>query len=286
MLFYPHPRTPAEYDFGYSNRITPAVVARWETYFRERSAEVLKTRAPVELAYGPHPRHKIDLFRSTTAKPDAPTMIAIHGGLWFLFDRWMMHFLVPAFTAAGVHVACPSYRLAPDVGLDEIVEDARAAVVHLHRAASELGLNRDRLSVLGHSAAGQLAAIVASTDWSAYDRSLPPTLVKKWTGVSGFYDIEPFEQTTFQPLVGFSHAAYQRWNPPRHIRPGLPPALLVTGGDESQLLHEMMAGYAALLKEAAIPTDIMDVPNECHFSVLAKVGDSASPVHQAVLRRL
>jgi hypothetical protein len=104
--------------------------------------------------------------------------------------------------------------------------------------------------------------------------------------VSAFYDIEPFEQTTFQPLVGFSQDAYQRWNPPRHIRPGLPPALLITGGDESQLLHEMMAGYAALLKAASIPNNVMDVSNECHFSVLAKVGESSSPVHRAVLGRL
>ena len=284
MLNYLKSRTAAEFDAGYANQITPEVVARWEQAFRERSQAVLTTHPPTgELVYGPDPRQRIDFFRSRVAQADAPTLIAIHGGLWFLFGRWMMHFLVPAFTAAGVHVACPGYRLAPAHGLGEIVGDCRQAVRFLARQAGELGLTPGRFSVLGHSAAGQLAAVVAATDWPALDAGLSSDLVRSWIGVSGFYDIEPFAQTGFQPLVGFAEQAYRRWNPANLARPGLPPALLLTGARESDLLHDMMTGYAGLLAAAGVSVRTMDAVNECHFSVLARLGEPDSAMHHAVL---
>ncbi len=287
MLNYPRPRTAAEFDAGYANQITPEVVAHWERYFRERSAAVLASQPPTcELAYGADSRQRIDFFASPVAAPGAPTLIAIHGGLWFLFDRWMMHFLVPAFTAAGVHVACPSYRLAPQHGLDAIVDDCRQAVAFLAAQAGKLGLTPGRLSVLGHSAAGQLASVVATTDWPALDGRLPKNLLRSWIGVSGFYDIEPFAQTRFQPLVGFSGEAYRRWNPANLVRPGQPPALLITGGRESDLLHDMMRGYAQLLLEAEVPLQTVDAAGECHFSVLARLGEPDSELHRSVLRWL
>ena len=146
----------------------------------------------------------------------------------------MMHFLVPAFTAAGVHVACPNYRLAPKVGLDEIVEDCRGAITFLHRNGRATGVDPGPLSVLGHSAAGQLAAVMASTDWSELDPRLPVDLVRHWVGVSGFYDIEPFALTGFQSRTAFTTDAYSRWNPVNLVRADMPSGLLITGEKESR----------------------------------------------------
>lgn len=284
MIAYANPRSPAEFDAGYANSITPDVVERWERYFRDASARVLEAKLrQIELAYGTHERQRIDFFPSPVAVAGAPTLVAIHGGLWFLFDRWMMHFLVPAFTAAGVHVACPSYRLAPEHGLDEIVEDCQQAIRYLALNAGALGITPGRLSVLGHSAAGQLAAVTAGTDWPRIDASLPAGLVRSWIGVSGFYDIEPFSQTSFQELVRFSDEAYRRWNPARLVHGGQPRTLLITGARESDLLHEMMAGYAVLLGADGVPATTLDASEECHFSVLAKLGDASSEIHKRAL---
>jgi arylformamidase len=284
VINYPKPRTPAEFDAGYANSITPDVVERWERYFREASTRVMGARPKhIELAYGVHERHKIDFFPSSVAAPGAPTLVAIHGGLWFLFDRWMMHFLVPAFTAAGVHVACPAYRLAPEYGLDDIVDDCRQSVRYLSRNAARLGITPGRFSVLGHSAAGQLAAVTADTDWQRLDNNLPARVVQNWIGVSGFYDIEPFARTGFQEMVEFSDDAYRRWNPARRVHRGQPGTLLITGARESDLLHDMMTGYAALLDAVGVPVTTLDVAEECHFSVLAKLGDSTSKIHRRVL---
>jgi arylformamidase len=281
MLIYRGYKTPAEFDAGYANNIDATVVANWEAFFREKSHALSAPR--LELAYGPHERNEIDFFPALNAPPDAPILIAIHGGLWFLFDKWMMHFLVPAFTAAGVHVACPNYRLAPGVGLGDIVHDCRRAVAFIHDNRDATGAGTGGLYVLGHSAAGQLAAVMASTNWPEFDPHLPPQVLDGFIGVSGFYDIEPFADTGFQQQTKFAISDYKTWNPVNLIRAGMPPGLLITGAKESGLLHEMMDGYAAQLRSAAIKAETVDVPGEDHFSVLARLGDPASEPHQRAL---
>ena len=282
MLNYASYSTPAEFDVGYANSIDEAVVARWEGFFRNESRKVTD-RPFVKLAYGPDPRNRIDFFPAPNAAPGAPVLVAIHGGLWFLFDKWMMNFLVPAFTAAGVHVACPNYRLAPNVGLDEIVADCRSALAFLHLNRDGRGVAPGPFSVLGHSAAGQLAAVMASTDWAAFDARLPADLIHSWIGVSGFYDIEPFAWTGFQAQTGFTADAYRRWNPVNLVRSGMPSGVLITGAEESALLHEMMEGYAHLLVASGVGVQTVDAPGESHFSVLSRLGDPESKVHHLVL---
>ena len=281
MLTYSSYKTPAAFDAGYANNIDAAVVAHWEAFFRERSAALAVPR--VELAYGPDTRNRIDFFPAPNAPPDAPVLIAIHGGLWFLFDKWMMHFLVPAFTAAGVHVACPNYRLAPVAGLGDIVDDCRRAIAFVRQNPQATGVTPGRLFVLGHSAAGQLAAAMASTNWPEFDSRLPADLVSGFIGVSGFYDIEPFAATGFQQQTKFAAEAYRQWNPVNLVRAGMPAGLLITGGKESGLLHDMMEGYAALLRAANVSVKTLDAPSDDHFSVLARFGDPKSEVHRLAL---
>lgn len=284
MVHYACCRTPEEFDRGYANRITPEVVSRWEAWFRERSEALLASPAPRrELAYGPHPRQRIDFFPAPGAEPDAPTLVAIHGGLWFLFDRWMMHALVEAFTAAGVHVACPGYRLAPEQPLSAIVDDCRRALLHLHTQAGELGIDSRSFVGLGHSAAGQLAASVAATHWDALAPGADFAGLRRWIGVSGFYDIEPFSLTGFHEQVRFSAEDYVDYSPMRMTRPGLPPALLITGERESGLLHEMMEHFVIRLSHAGVRTRVVDAAGQCHFSVLAAIGNPASTLHRDAL---
>jgi arylformamidase len=279
--------TAEEFDAGYDNFITPDVVAHWDAIFRADSERVLaKFTDRVELRYGNRERNGIDFFPAagTGTNVTAPLLIAIHGGLWFLFDKWFMHFLAEAFTQAGVHVACVNYGLAPGQDLDGIVDDCRSAVTFLHREAPALRIDPSRLSVLGHSAAGQLAAIVAATPWRDYSPGAPRQILHGCMGVSGFYDIEPFAQTHFQDFTKFPVDQYRAWNPLRHISPANPATLLITGARESSLLQQMMRHYADGLRASSVPVETICAEGQCHFSVLHGIGRPSSPLFQRVLK--
>jgi arylformamidase len=276
MATYVGYATPEDFYRGYDNFITPEVVAKWDAIFRADSARALATVAHRELRYGAGERNAIDFFPAAGTGP-APLLVAIHGGLWFLFDKWFMHFLAGSFTREGIHVACINYGLAPAQDLAGIIGDCRAAVTWLRGESSALNLAPSRISVLGHSAAGQIAALVAA------DASLE---LHGCIGVSGFYDIVPFAQTPFHASTQFPIEQYAQWNPLDHVSAKNPSTLLITGARESSLLQQMMAHYAAALRAHAVPVETICAPDECHFSVLHEITQAGSPLFSRVLQML
>jgi arylformamidase len=274
--------TAEEFGTGYDNFITPEVVAQWDQIFR-RASETTRRRLELRpLRYGPKGRNGIDFFPAQVESA-APVLVAIHGGLWFLFDKWFMHFLAEAFTRAGVHVACINYGLAPGQGLGGIVDDARRAVAYLWREAEALGIDRSRISALGHSAAGQIVTMVAATPWAAYVEDGPEQILHGCIGVSGFYDIEPFAQTHFHAMTQFPAEEYRAWNPMRHASAHFPRTLLITGAKESSLLQQMMAHFAEALRKEDVPVETICAEGEDHFSVLHEIGNPDSELFARVL---
>ena len=57
-------------------------------------------------------------------------------------------------------------------------EEIRQALAYLWRNAARLGLDRDRIALMGHSAGGHLTQMMLATDWPAYAPDLPADLVK------------------------------------------------------------------------------------------------------------
>ena len=162
------------------------------------------------------------------------------------------------------------------------IAGARVAFIHENRDA--IGAGSGGVYVLGHSAAGQLAAAMASTDWPEFDPRLPADVLSGFIGVSGFYDIEPFADTGFQQQTKFAISDYKTWNPVNLIRAGMPPGLLITGAKESGLLHEMMDGYAA---HAPAPPRSMSrrstCPERTTFPSWRGWATPASELHKRVL---
>lgn len=75
-----------------------------------------------------------------------------------------------ALAQAGFVVAAAEYRVVPDV-FPAPLEDGKAAVRYLRAHADEYGIDPDRIGVLGDSAGGWLAQMLAMTgDTSDHDR--------------------------------------------------------------------------------------------------------------------
>uniref|UniRef100_UPI0025DC2C0D alpha/beta hydrolase n=1 Tax=uncultured Brevundimonas sp. TaxID=213418 RepID=UPI0025DC2C0D len=137
----------------YNNRARvpdhPAVMARWKA-----GSEAARAAHPPErLAYGAGERERMDWF---DAGPGAPIAVFIHGGYWQALDESWFSFVAPPLLARGVSVAIPTYDLAPQVGLDRIIEQMRTATEFL---ADRAGV---RPIATGHSAGGHLSACLLS----------------------------------------------------------------------------------------------------------------------------
>src|SRR4029453_10846990 len=93
----------------------------------------------------------------------------------------------------GYSVAVVNYDLCPAVSIATIVAEARRAMVWLAREGPAHGAPTP-LVIGGHSAGGQLVAMLFATDWSADGLDAPA--VGAGIPLSGVHDLEPLVLST------------------------------------------------------------------------------------------
>lgn len=105
-----------------------------------------------DVAYGPHERNVLDLWRADTESP-APLYVFIHGGGFRGGDKSA---LAPAvrggLLAAGISVAAINYRLSDTDPYPAAMLDGVRAIQFLRHQASDFGLDKARFAAGGGSA--------------------------------------------------------------------------------------------------------------------------------------
>src|SRR4051812_31778429 len=91
-----------------------------------------------------------------------PAVLFFHGGGYIfghidLFDGPVSRYVA----ASGVPMLSVEYRRAPEHPFPTPLEDAYTALRWLHEHADELGVDRDRVGVMGDSAGGGMAAALS-----------------------------------------------------------------------------------------------------------------------------
>jgi len=143
-----------------------------------------------ERAYGPHARHRVDIYRSQDASgPLKPILLFVHGGGYASGDKRMGAFFANLghwAAASGLIGAAMNYRLAPDYTWPSAQEDIKEALGWLRAHARELGADPDRIFLMGHSAgAGHCANYAANRQFHA----APGGGVAGIILISGVYDL-------------------------------------------------------------------------------------------------
>ena len=242
----------------------------------ERSVRARETLdGKIDLAYGPFERQKIDLFNA--GKSNAPTLVYFHGGYWQRGEKAIYSFLAEPFARHGVNVAVVGYDLCPTVSITEISGQARSALAWIWRQADGLGISRDRLTVMGHSAGGHITGMVMGTDWTALSSDLPLDLVKAGIPVSPLNDLEPLRFTSLNDNVRMDAAEAEAESPINHPPVTDAPQLMVTGGRETAEFQRQADMYVEAFATASRPIERYVVPDCDHFDELNALADDGSP---------
>jgi acetyl esterase/lipase len=136
----------------------PTVLDECRALFDAEQRELIAAGpAPVcDLAYGPHERHRLDLYRPN-GDALAPVIVFVHGGGFLKGDKggaeaWSNANVGRMAAAAGFLGAVINYRLAPDHGWPAGAEDVAAVVSWLKANARDHGGDPDRIVLMGTSA--------------------------------------------------------------------------------------------------------------------------------------
>jgi acetyl esterase len=102
------------------------------------------------------------VYRPKGVTGPLPCVINFHGGGWVQGNPEQSGWLSSRVAVRNKAVViAPSYRLAPEEPFPAGVEDCWAAVTWIVEHAEELGISAERIAVMGDSAGGNLAAVVA-----------------------------------------------------------------------------------------------------------------------------
>jgi acetyl esterase/lipase len=121
--------------------------------------------APQTLSYGSDPLQALDLWVPAVAK-SAPLVLFVHGGGWKRGskDTAGSRTLPGHLTAQGYAFASINYRLVPDGTVEQQAADVAASLAQLLKRADELGIDRSRVVLTGHSAGAHLVALVGTDE--------------------------------------------------------------------------------------------------------------------------
>jgi arylformamidase len=255
-----------DYEVEYNNRArvpeNPSLIAGWA----KDAAAYRERHAPRSISYGPGARNIIDLFPGVS---EGPIVVFIHGGYWQALDGTFFSHLAAGLNAHGISVAIPSYDLCPQVTVDQIIQQMRAASRELVRLGRSLVIS-------GHSAGGHLAACMLATDWPAFDASLSKDIVIAAYTISGLFDLGPLVETSINNALRLDHEAARTasplfWGPPLH---GSLDALV--GENESSEYHRQSKSIVDAWGATAIATRFGTIPNANHFTAIAPLADANS----------
>jgi triacylglycerol lipase len=147
-----------------------------------------------DVAYGPHERHRLDIFTAGD-DGDRPVLVYVHGGGFVAGDKQLANTPFYDNVAAwavqqGFVGVTITYRLAPAQPWPAGAQDVAAAVAWLRRNIADYGGSPRRIFVMGQSAgAAHVASYLAM---EALHDSAPP--VAGALMFSGLYDVASMEK--------------------------------------------------------------------------------------------
>lgn len=192
----------------------------------------------------------LDVYRPRQAQ-HAPVVVFFYGGDWTHGERGWYRFVGDALAARGVVAVIPDYRKVPDVGPHGFMADAARAVAWAHAHAAELGGDADDVFVMGHSAGGHIAALLATDPRWLAAVGLVPRDLAGCIGLAGVYLFLPadVEDDGMIAVFGDDGAAQERTMPLTFVRGAEPPALLLHGLDDDEVDPANSRLFAAALRE-------------------------------------
>ena len=216
------------------------------------------------------PMHLLDVYYPDGTTDPLPVIIDVHGGGWMYGDKELNRLYCLTLAARGYTVFNMSYRLVPQVTVNEQLQDVMCALQWIEAHLGDYPCQPDRILLTGDSAGGMLAGYAAAllssralrSVFDTVDCSLKLTMLALTSpvaymddkGVMGAYTRrmwgEDYRRKPTAPYMNFSAL----------LRAGkLPPTFLVTSSGDFMALTQTRR-MAHELQGKGVTVDFMEFP--------------------------
>ena len=224
-------------------------------------------RIEPDVAYGEHPRQRLDIYRPVDAKshgPNAPVCVFMYGGGWKSGERAAYAFVGAALAANGITAVIPDYRLYPDVLYPSFVEDCALAYRHV---VERIARPAQAIVAAGHSAGAYNAALMT------LDASYLAGVARRPAGLISISGPVSFEPTTWPSTAAIFKTATSA-DAPRpvwHVTAAAPPALSMHGAADTLVKTWNQQQLAAAYARVGRPIRALEFPGLGHMDTLLAI---------------
>jgi acetyl esterase/lipase len=212
-----------------------------------------------DVAYGPHARHRLDVYVPQGTGP-FPVLVFVYGGSWDSGVKADYGFAGHAFAAQGFFTVIADYRLVPEVHYPGFVEDTASVIGWASAQAAKQGGDPDHLFVVGHSAGAYNA--VQAVLLQGLERQ-----VTAMVSLAGPMDFLPLDSP--KSIAAFAQVPdLPATQPVNRDLLNMPPLLLLHGADDTTVrLRNSRNLHAALQRHGRVSV-LKEYPGVSHVGIL------------------
>ena len=241
-----------------------------------------------------HPSQVLDVYAPDGAK-NLPVVFWMHGGGWQAGDKSEVARKPQAFMARGYVFVSINYRLLPAVAMSDINRDVARALGWVHRNIASYGGDPDRLLVMGHSAGGELAALMCTDDRFVKSEGFGLSAIKGCVpldadtfDVPAMIDVAetrarvhhlPLPTNGHRQKFGNDPAKHREYSAVTHVAPGkgIPPFLILHIGGNADTAAQARR-LANVLQAAGISAQVIAGREATHNSLNDNIGAPDDPI--------
>jgi arylformamidase len=167
--------------------------------------------------------------------------------------------------------------------LRPMANQVRRGIAWVYRNAASFSGDAKRFYVGGHSSGGHLAGVAMVTDWEK-DFGLPADMISGGLLMSGVYDLKPARLSARSKYIKFDDEMEQSLSSIRHIDLLRTPITVTYGSFETPEFQRQSRDFAAAVKAAGKPVELMEAPDFNHFEMCESLGNPYGPNGLAALK--
>ncbi|MCK5134197.1 MAG: alpha/beta hydrolase [Bacteroidales bacterium] len=208
---------------------------------------------------------KLDIYKLKNLNKAAPVLIFIHGGAWAKGERSDYLPYLLDYAKKGYVTATISYRLSQEAPFPAAVMDVKCAVRWIRAHADQYMINPEKIAVIGGSAGGHLAMMLAYSDEKEFGEDCtdgPGGKVQVVVNLYGPADLSTEyaqEQSSVLEFLGESYqenpGLYLTASPGAYISSDDPPTLIFHGTIDSTVPVSQSDSLHKWLDQAGVPNE-------------------------------
>jgi acetyl esterase/lipase len=254
------------------------------------------TRSNIPYANDSLDKHLLDIYLPANAGNNTPLIVWIHGGAWMLNDKYAdmsyMKNTIKGIIDSGYALASINYRYSTEAVFPAQIHDCNQAFEFLYQHAGEYKLDKNRIAVIGFSAGGHLASLLALSNNNRVSEFYPNgskshfnvKCVLDYYGPSDFVVLAGSPDTSINnsrnPVAILLGALpidrpdlAKRASPVTYVDKNDPPFLIVQGEKDESVPNTQSKLLSSWLTIAGVKNELIVVPDAPHYGEMFDAED-------------